>query len=89
MKKININAETGEVTEYELTKEELIVINEINSIITGIPYAQKVVGLIREKYTIDEELSIQRQKETKPDEFETYFNYCEECKIKAKENVQL
>ena len=89
MKKININAETGEVTECELTKEELIVINEINSIITEIPYEQRVVDLIREKYTIDEELSIQRQKETKPDAFETYFNYCEECKMKAKENVQL
>lgn len=89
MKKININAETGEVTECELTKEELIVINEINSIITEIPYEQRVVDLIREKYTIDEELSIQRQKETKPDVFETYFNYCEECKMKAKENVQL
>ena len=85
MKKINVNVETGEVTECELTKEELIVINEINSIIAEVPYEQKVIELIREKYTVDEELAIQRQKETKPNEFEIYFNYCEECKLKAKE----
>ena len=85
MKSIEYNSITGEITERELTKEELIVINEINSIIAEFPYEQKVVDLIREKYTIDEELAIQRQKETKPNEFEIYFNYCEECKLKAKE----
>lgn len=85
MKKIDINVVTGKVTECELTKDELIVINSINSIIAEVPYEQKVVSLIREKYTIDEELSIQRQKESKPDEFEAYFNYCEACKLKAKE----
>ena len=89
MKSIEYNSITGEITERELTKEELIVINEINSIIAEVPYEQKVSDLIREKYTIDEELAIQRQKETKPNEFEIYFNYCEECKLKAKENVQL
>ena len=85
MKSIEYNSITGEITERELTKEELIVINEINSIIAEVPYEQKVVDLIREKYTMDEELAIQRQKETKPNEFEIYFNYCEECKLKAKE----
>ena len=85
MKSIEYNSITGEITERELTKEELIVINEINSIIAEFPYEQKVGDLIREKYTIDEELAIQRQKETKPNEFEIYFNYCEECKLKAKE----
>lgn len=52
-----------------------------------IPYEERVVGLIREKYSIDEELAIQRQRDTKPQEFEAYFKYCEECKQKAKENV--
>lgn len=51
------------------------------------PYEELVVQLIREKYTLDDELAIQRQKETKPDEWEAYFAYCEECKAKAKEKV--
>ena len=47
-------------------------------------YEKLVVQLIREKYTLDDELAIQRQKETKPDEWSEYFAYCEECKAKAK-----
>lgn len=84
MKKININAVTGEVTECDLTPEELLQIEMLNSIVQEVPYEQKVVDLIRERYTIDEELSIQRQKETKPNEFKMYFDYCEDCKLKAK-----
>ena len=49
-----------------------------------IPYQEKVVTLIREKYSLDEELAIQRQRDTKPEEFQAYFDYCEECKEKAK-----
>lgn len=49
-----------------------------------IPYDEKTVSLIREKYSLDEELAIQRQRDTKPDEFKAYFTYCEECKEKAK-----
>ncbi len=49
-----------------------------------IPYEEKVVSLIREKYSVDDELAIQRQKDSKPEEFKEYFDYCEECKQKAK-----
>ena len=52
-----------------------------------IPYEEKVVTLIREKYSLDEELAIQRQRDTKPEEFQAYFTYCEECKQKAKEEL--
>lgn len=50
-------------------------------------YEALVVSYIREKYTINDELSIIRQKDTKPDEFNEYNNYIEECKAKAKENM--
>lgn len=50
-------------------------------------YEQRVVQLIREKYTIDDELAILRQRDSKPEEFEDYNAYCEECKAKAKEQV--
>lgn len=47
-------------------------------------YEQKVSCLIREKYTQDEEFAILRQRDSKPDEFNTYNKYCEECKTKVK-----
>lgn len=47
-------------------------------------YDEHVEQLIREKYSINQELAIQRQRETKPDEFAEYFAFCEECKSVAK-----
>lgn len=48
-------------------------------------YNEKVVSYIRERYSLDEELAVQRQRYSKPQEFQEYFNYCEECKRKAKQ----
>jgi len=41
---------------------------------------QKIIPLIRKRYSIDDEMAIQRQKETKPVEFQDYFDYVELCK---------
>jgi hypothetical protein len=40
----------------------------------------KLIPLIRDRYSMDDEIAIQRQKETKPEEFQAYFNYVELCK---------
>lgn len=48
-------------------------------------YEEKVVMLIREKYSLDSELAIQRQRDSKHEEFQVYFDYCEECKKRAKD----
>ena len=50
-------------------------------------YEERVEQLIRERYSLNEELAIQRQRETKPEEFEEYFAYCEECKTKSKKEI--
>lgn len=47
-------------------------------------YEEKVVSAIRERYSIDEEFAVLRQRDTKPNEFAEYNAYCEECKAKAK-----
>ena len=47
-------------------------------------YEQKVVFLIRDKYSLDDELAILRQRDIKPEEFAEYNAYCEECKLKVK-----
>ena len=50
-----------------------------------IPYEQRVVNRIREKYSIDDELAILRQRDTKPEEFEQYNAFVEQ--IKAEERA--
>lgn len=51
-------------------------------------YDEKVNELIRERYSVSQEFSILRQKETKPEEYQQYYDYCESCKreVKAKVN---
>lgn len=48
-------------------------------------YEEKVVMLIRERYTMDDEFALLRQRGRKAEEFDAYDAYCEECKRKAKE----
>ena len=50
-------------------------------------YANLVSKLIREKYSVDDEMAILRQKETKPEEWKEYNSYCEDCKAKAKGEI--
>lgn len=47
-------------------------------------YEERVVQLIRERFDVNQELAILRQRDSKPEEFEEYYNYVEECKAKAK-----
>lgn len=50
-------------------------------------YKQRVIEFIREKYTIDDELAILRQRDTKIKEFQEYDAYVEECKQQAREEL--
>ena len=47
-------------------------------------YPNLVSRFIRERYSIDDEMAVLRQKDTKPEEYEAYNAFCEECKAKAK-----
>ena len=50
-------------------------------------YEERVVELIRERYSVDDEIAILRQKDTKQEEYQEWYDYCEACKAQAKENV--
>lgn len=50
-------------------------------------YGATVNRLIRERYTIAEELAILRQRDEKPEEFAAYNAFAEECKALAKLEV--
>ena len=54
---------------------------------SALSYEIIVKMLIREKYSIDEELAIQRQRDTKPDEFKEYFDYIENIKKQVKDFI--
>lgn len=47
-------------------------------------YPKLVEILIELKYSVKQEIAIQRQKDRKPLEFQVYDEYCEECKTEAK-----
>ena len=52
-------------------------------------YAKRVNKLIRHKYSISAELAILRQRDTKPEEFAAYNAYAEECKARAKAELDI
>lgn len=76
MKQININVKTGERTEVDV---EDIIIPEPT---IDIPF--EISSRIRAKYSLDEEFAIQRQKESKQEEFEAYYDFCEQVKSEVK-----
>ena len=47
-------------------------------------YENKIVTLIRQKYNVNQELAILRQRDTKPEEFAEYNEYVEQCKEQVK-----
>lgn len=85
MKTFIYNAQTSEVIQREMTPEEIAQMQEIEQV--EIPYDQRVVSLIRSRYSIDDEIAINRQKDAKPDEWQEYYNFCEMCKQEAKGKI--
>ena len=67
-----------------LTEEEIA---EAKNELLKIPYEQRVVDRIRLKYSVDDELAILRQRDTKPDEFIAYNDFVERIKAEEKEAV--
>jgi hypothetical protein len=68
---------TFSVEKYNARKQKE---NEIN-------YEALIISKIRKKYSINQELAILRQRDSKPEEYQEYFDYVEQCKKEAKEEV--
>ena len=62
----------------DMTEEEIAEMQT-----PSVPYEQRVVNRIRERYSVDDELAILRQRDTKPEEFAEYDAFVEA--IKAEE----
>ena len=53
--------------------------------IEGIPTYPKVVdSLIRERYSVSDEIALLRQRDAKAEDFAEYNQFCEQCKAKAR-----
>ena len=68
-----------EITEYEVTYADVKNPNDKDEIIGA---------LVSQKYKFQDEIAILRQKDRKPEEYEEYDNYVENCKNLVKEWLQ-
>lgn len=66
----------------EMTEQEIA---EMNEPALSFVYEQRIVLRIREKYSVDDELAILRQRDTKPDEFAAYNDFVEGIKREERE----
>lgn len=60
------------------------IVVEVEDTFEPIPYEQRVVSRIRERYSVDDELAILRQRDTKPEEFAEYNAFVEEIKVEER-----
>ena len=77
-------ATVGVVDGEEITKEEFDSIANVAEE-HKLPYELRVVKRIREVYSIDDELAILRQRDTKPEEFAEYNAFVERVKAEERE----
>lgn len=75
--KLEVKEDFEELTEEEIQREKESL------------YPEYVEKYIRERYSHSQELAIQRQRDSKPEQFQEYFNFCEECKKIAREELGL
>ncbi len=54
----------------------------------SIPYDEAVNTEIRKRYSESQEFAILRQQEEKPQEYEQYYEYCEQCKAFVKQKKE-
>jgi len=75
-----IAAMTYNADDYEEVDELPVTIDES-------AYKERVERLIRERYSVADELALLRQREAKPQEFAEYNAFAEQCKVQAKTEI--
>jgi hypothetical protein len=75
--KIMVNGVIREMTQEEIAEFEAMRV---------VPdYKEQIISAIRERYSVDDEIAILRQRDSKPDEFKEYFDFVEGIKQNLKE----
>ena len=52
-------------------------------------YENMIIRKIRARYTVNQELAILRQRDTKPEEFAEYNAFVERCKAEVKKELEI
>lgn len=76
MKKIVLGNEMIELTEEEFLEFE----KNLGYEPIELSYKEQIINKIRNKYSVDDELAILRQRDSKPEEFAEYFDFVEKIK---------
>ena len=84
-----VNGDYVEMTEEELAQMNAQAEQAEREYWATISYEDAVNDKIREKYSASQEFAILRQKEEKPQEYNEYYAYCEQCKAYVKEKKGL
>lgn len=82
MKKI-LNGKVVEMT----TEEEAEMREATAAYWRSVSYDEAVNAAIRTRYTESQEFAILRQRDTKPEEYAVYNDYCEKCKLEVKAKI--
>lgn len=67
-------------------KSELMLA-KLNGTIDKI-YKELVNKLVASRYSIEDEVAIMRQEKTKPEEYQAWYEYVEECKAQVKAELK-
>ena len=76
--KVFENGKYREATDEDFAQNHDVVVIETE-------YKDRVINRIRAVYSVDDELAILRQRDTKPDEFAEYNAFVEKVKAEEKE----
>ena len=90
---IIVGYENGKRVEKELSEIESAAIQSQQEQLdreywSVVNYDEAVDTEIRKRYTISQEFAILRQRDEKPEEYATYYAYCESCKTFVKEQKE-
>ena len=80
-----VNGKYIEMTPEEIAAREQAIAQAEREYWQTVPYGVAVANEIHKKYSLDDENALHRQKDEKPDEYATYYAYCEQCKAYVKE----
>ena len=83
-----VNGKYIEMTEQEIAEAQAHSELAEKEHWQNVDYGEAINSEIRKKYTESQEFAILRQKEEKPDEYATYYAYCEQCKKYVKEQIE-
>lgn len=84
-----INGEYITIDDVEIAEIEKAAYENEKKYWVTVSYNKAVEQEIAKKYSIGEELAIQRQKEEKPEEYAEYYQYCEDCKLYVKHKMEV